>query len=101
MWRVPGWDWGDPRRWGQALATNSQGSRAAGIRKGWLPAVPLQMLGSSVNPGKKDAHKQDSERIEPGGWCRRVSGLFEGSLCGPELKLPPITSAVPSSSTGS
>lgn len=87
---------GDPGRWGQPLATDSQGSRAAGIQKGWFPAVPLQMPGSSVNPGKREVCKQGSKRTEPGGWYRRVSGLFEGSPHGPEAKALPcnISSAL-------
>lgn len=53
VWKVPGRDCRDPGQWDQSLATNSQGSRAAGIQKGWLPAEQLQMPGSSVNPEKQ------------------------------------------------
>lgn len=37
---------------------NSQGSKAAGIQKGWFPAGQLQTPGSSVNPGTREAGKQ-------------------------------------------
>lgn len=87
-------------RRGQTLATNSQGSREAGIQKGWSPAGQLQRLGSSVNPEKREAYKQGSGRTEAGRWWEESLRPFLGvTFTGLEPRPCLGTSAPPSPPT--